>query len=105
MGIQGVNTTASAWSKQDDDKEGAQIDLLISRKDNVINMCEIKFYGGEFTVNKEYYQKLLRRQELLMEAVSPKVLIRRTLITTYGLEHNEYSGVFTNVILLDDLFE
>ena len=105
LGIQGVNTTASAWSKRDDDKEGAQIDLLISRKDNVINMCEIKFYGGEFTVNKEYYQKLLRRQELLMEAVSPKVSIRSTLITTYGLEHNEYSGVFTNVILLDDLFE
>ena len=47
----------------------------------------------------------LRRQELLMEAVSPKVSIRSTLITTYGLEHNEYSGVFTNVILLDDLFE
>ena len=68
-------------------------------------MCEIKFYGGEFTVNKEYYQKLLRRQELLMEAVSPKVSIRSTFITTYGLEHNEYSGVFTNVILLDDLFE
>ena len=62
-------------------------------------------YGGEFTVNKEYYQKLLRRQELLMEAVSPKVSIRSTIITTYGLEHNEYSGVFTNVILLDDLFE
>ncbi len=90
LGIQGVNTTASAWSKRDDDKEGAQIDLLISRKDNVINMCEIKFYGGEFTVNKEYYQKLLRRQELLMEAVSPRVSIRSTLITTYGLEHNEY---------------
>jgi len=47
----------------------------------------------------------LRRQELLMEAVSPKVSIRSTLITTYGLEHNEYSGVFTNVILLGDLFE
>ncbi len=40
-----------------------------------------------------------------MEAVSPKVSIRSTLITTYGLEHNEYSGGFINVILLDDLFE
>lgn len=104
LGISGVITSVSAWSKRDDDKEGTQIDLLISRKDNVINMCEIKYYGGEFTVNKDYYRKLLRRQEMLMEEVSPKVSIRSTLITTYGLEHNEYSGIFTNVVLLDDLF-
>ena len=105
LGITGVISSASAWSKRDDDKEGTQIDLLISRKDNVINMCEIKYYGGEFTVKKDYYRKLLRRQEMLMEEVSPKVSIRSTLITTYGLEHNEYSGIFTNVVLLDDLFE
>jgi hypothetical protein len=105
LGIQGVNTSASAWSKRDDDKEGTQIDLLISRKDNVINMCEIKYYGGEFTVNKDYYRKLLRRQEMLLGEISPKVSIRSTLITTYGLEHNEYSGIFTNVVLLDNLFE
>ena len=105
LGITGVITSASAWSKRDNDNEGTQIDLLISRKDNVINMCEIKYYGGEFTVNKDYYRKLLRRQEMLMEEVSPKISIRSTLITTYGLEHNEYSGIFTNVVLLDDLFE
>ena len=105
LGITGVISSASAWSKRDDDKEGIQIDLLILRKDNVINMCEIKYYGGEFTVKKDYYRKLLRRQEMLMEEVSPKVSIRSTLITTYGLEHNEYSGIFTNVVLLDDLFE
>ena len=105
LGITGVISSASAWSKRNDDKEGTQIDLLISRKDNVINMCEIKYYGGEFTVNKDYYRKLLRRQEMLLEEVSPKVSIRSTLITTYGLEHNEYSGIFTNVVLLDDLFE
>ena len=85
--------------------EDLRLKMYVSIKDNVINMCEIKYYGGEFTVKKDYYQKLLRRQEMLMEEVSPKVSIRSTLITTYGLEHNEYSGIFTNVVLLDDLFE
>ena len=47
---------------------------------------------------------LLGRQEILMGKVSPKMTIRSTLITTYGLTQNEYSGVFTNVITLDDLF-
>lgn len=104
LGISGVITSASAWSKREDDQEGAQIDLLLTRNDNVLNMCEIKYYGGNFAVKKDDYLTLLGRQELLMSKVSPKMTIRSTLITTFGLTQNEYSGVFTNVITLDDLF-
>ena len=68
-------------------------------------MCEIKYYSGEFKVNKDYYLKLLKRQAILMENISPKVAIHSTLITTFGLTQNEYSGAFTNVIVLDDLFK
>lgn len=105
LGISGVITDASAWSKKDDDADGTQIDLLISRNDNVINMCEIKYYNGEFKVNKDYYLKLLNRQAILAENVSTRIAIHSTLITTFGLATNEYSGVFTNVIVLDDLFK
>ncbi len=104
LGISGVITSASAWSKREDDQDGTQIDLLLTRNDNVLNMCEIKYYGGKFTVKKDDYLTLLGRQEILMSKVSPKMTIRSTLITTYGLTQNEYSGVFTNVITLDDLF-
>lgn len=104
LGVSGVITSASAWSKREDDREGTQIDLLLKRNDNVLNMCEIKYYGGKFTVKKDDYLTLLGRQEILMEKVSPKMTVRSTLITTYGLTQNEYSGVFTNVITLDDLF-
>lgn len=105
LGISGVITDASAWSKKDDDADGTQIDLLISRNDNVINMCEIKYYNGEFKVNKDYYLKLLNRQAILAENVSTRIAIHSTLITTFGLTTNEYSGAFTNVIVLDDLFK
>ena len=104
LGISGVITSASAWSKREDDQEGTQIDLLLKRNDNVLNMCEIKYYGGKFTVKKDDYLTLLGRQEILLGKVGPKVTVRSTLITTYGLTQNEYSGVFTNVITLDDLF-
>lgn len=104
LGISGVVTTHSAWSKRSDDEEGAQIDLLISRNDNVLNMCEMKYYSDEFVVNKEYYQVLLHRQEILKKEISPKISIHNTLITTFGLTYNEYSGIFSNVITLDDLF-
>ena len=103
LGISGVRTTQSAWSKRDDDEEGTQIDLLISRMDN--NMCEIKFYSDLFTVDGDYYRTVMRRQALLEPHLKRGMGIRNTLITTYGLVHNKYSGVFTNTVTLDDLFE
>lgn len=104
LGISGVITSQSAWSKKSDDTEGTQIDLLISRNDNVVNMCEIKYYSDEFVVDKNYYHTLLHRAELLSKEIPQKYSIYNTLITTFGLHYNEYSGIFTNVITLDDLF-
>lgn len=104
LGISGVITTSSAWSKRDDDEQGVQIDLLLNRNDNVINMCEIKFYSGDFVVNKSYYNTLLHRQEVLAKEVSRKKVVHNTLITTNGIKRNEYSSIFTNVVTLDDLF-
>lgn len=105
LGISGVKTMQSAWSKKDDDAEGTQIDLLIDRSDNVLNCCEIKFYSTDFAVDKEYYRVMLRRQEMLSKEVSSKVSIQSVLITTFGLAHNEYDGCFSNVITLKHLFE
>lgn len=105
LGIAGVSSEQSAWSvKGDDEKEGTQIDLLINRKDNVVNMCEMKFYGEEFTVTKAYERKLAHRQILLSEMVSRRTVIHPVLITTYGLTYNEYSGAFVHTLTIDDMF-
>jgi len=104
LGISGVITKQSAWFRKSDDGAGTQIDLLVIRNDNVVNMCEIKYYGDEFTVNKDYYRLLLGRQEILAAEVSPRMSVHNTLITTFGAKYNEYSSIFTNVITLDDLF-
>lgn len=104
LGISGVHSAQSAWSRREDDPEGTQIDLLINRDDHVINACEIKFYSEEFTVDKAYYMKLMHRQNLLRKHIPRKSSVYQTLITTYGLVHNEYWSVFTHVVTLDDLF-
>ncbi len=101
--IGGVISTSSSWYYKDDEENG-QIDLLISRNDNVVNMCEIKFYSDSFKVDKNYYLKINRRDNVLRECISKKSAIHNTLITTYGIEKNEYSSIFQNVITLDDLF-
>ena len=106
LGILGVSTTQSSWAlRGDDDKEGAQIDLLIQRKDNVVNLCEMKLYNEKFTVDKAYYQKMVYRQNLLAGRISRKSVIHNVLVTTEGLNYNEYSGIFQNVVVMDDLFE
>ncbi len=105
LGISGVSTTQSAWSKKKDDEEGTQIDLLIERKDNITNMCEIKFYSGFFSVDSNYYRKLLERHELLLRQLNMKMSVHNTLITTYGLKQNKYSSICANTITMDDLFE
>lgn len=105
LGISGVSTRQSAWSKRKGDESGTQIDMIIERKDNIVNMCEIKFYGTEVTVDKKYDQVLRNRKELLARELSAKTAIHSTLITTFGLKYNEYSSSFTNVIEMDALFE
>ena len=106
LGISGVSTDESLWSKKGtDEEEGTQIDLIIERKDNVINMCEVKFYSDEFIANKDCHFALVRRERLLREIVPKKASIHNTLITTFGLKHVEYFSDFVNTITLDDLFQ
>ncbi len=105
LGISGISTTESPWSVEDNEGIGTQIDLIISRKDNIVNMCEMKFYSDIFTVDKQYDMVLRNRQSLLREAIPKRSSIHNTLITTYGIKENEYRWSFDNVITMDDLFE
>lgn len=101
LGISGVSTTSSAYYSREDEM---QIDMILSRKDNVINVCEMKFYSDVFKLDKENYLKINQRANSIIAKVSKKASVRNALITTYGICKNEYSSIFANVITLDDLF-
>lgn len=101
LGISGVSTSISSFYNKED---GYQIDLMITRKDNIINLCEIKFYSDEFKITKETFLKINRRTELLREKVAKKYSIMNTLISTYGPMKNEYYFSFANSITLEELF-
>ncbi len=103
--IAGVSTRASLWSKRVDEcGPGTQIDMIIERKDNVVDVCEAKFVAGEFAVDKDYHLQLVRRKELVGELVPKKATVRNVLICTNGLKKNEYRWDFAAVVTLDDLF-
>ena len=70
---------------------GFQIDLLIDRKDDSINLCEVKFYNGPFTITKEYYQELLIKKQRFIEYTGTKKQVFVTLISNHGLVDNAYA--------------
>lgn len=106
LGIEGVVTEMSAWTRRGDDlADGLQIDLLLKRNDHIVNMCEMKFYNEEFSVDKSYHKTLVHRENLLQKKLPKRMVVHSTLVTTEGLRYNEYSGIFQKVVTLDDLFE
>ncbi|MBK6340406.1 MAG: AAA family ATPase [Bacteroidetes bacterium] len=95
LGIAGVySESASFYIKGNEIQEGFQIDLLIDRKDNAINICE-----------KKYAQQLWNRREQFRAISKTRKQLITTLVTTYGMEINEHSlSVIDNVVTMKNLF-
>lgn len=91
LGISGVETSTSAW-RSDSSKNGAQIDLIIDRRDGVINLCEMKFSTSTFLIDKKYDESLRHKKALFNEEVKTKKALHTTMVTTYGLRENQYAG-------------
>ena len=104
LGIQGVLSHATAWRGKSDTKT-AQIDLLIDRRDQVINICEIKFSLNKYTISKEYAEKLRDKIATFKEVTNTRKAVFLTMITTFGIEKNNYAQLVQNEITLKDLFE
>ena len=103
--IGGVKSNVSAWAvKGDDGHAGAQIDLLIMRVDNVVNLCEMKFVSTPYTIDKDEAGKLQVRIESLKKTLSAKQTIHLTMVTTYGITYGEHSGIIQKQVIMDDLF-
>lgn len=107
LGISGVLTDINSWyCKPDPDKGvfGSQIDMLIARKNQVINLCEMKYSGSEYTITEKVERGIRNKIHDLTLLTGTKYAIYPTLITTYGLVPNSYSECVQSVVTLGDLF-
>jgi len=103
--LQAISCNASPW-RSEDEKQGAQIDLIIERADRIIHLCEIKFSKSQYTLSKQEAISLRNKIEVLSAQTAAKnKAIFPTLITTLGLKNNEYSDeLIQNQLTMDDLF-
>lgn len=104
--IGGVKTSVSAWCvRGGGTKEGVQVDMLIVRNDNVVNLCEMKFAGSPYIIDKDEDARLRARIDALKATLSPKQTVHLTMVTTYGVAYGKYSGIVQKQVTLDDLFD
>ena len=103
LGISGLHTEYYSWRSKEH-QPAAQVDIIIERSDNMVNLCEIKYSAGQYIMDKAEYEKIQNRQMAFMEETKCKQGIFLTLITTSAPKQNEYSSMMNGVVLLDDLF-
>ena len=106
LGIAGVRTAESVWHHVADDvyPHGAQIDLVIDRNDDIVNLCEMKFCHGAFAINKRYSADLANKRQAFEAVTGTKKGLHLTFVTTAGLAHNSYWSDVQSEVTLDDLF-
>jgi hypothetical protein len=107
LGIEAVETTEAAWDQRprEDGESGAQIDLLIDRKDAAVNLCEMKFSESEFVVDKRYADELRRKREVFRSVTGTRKTVFITLVTTFGVADNKHRQAVVDVAIdMDALF-
>lgn len=106
LGIEGVATNCFSWYlPATEETSGAQIDLLIDRSDQVINLCEMKWSQGEYVLNHSEIQKLNNRLNAFAQSTKTRKAIHITMITPYGLQQNQYANDISVQLTMDHLFE
>ena len=105
MGIGSVLNEYSSWYGKNEDDRWAQIDLVIDRRDRVINLCEIKFSQNPFLIDKDYDMRLRNKMAAFQYATKTRKALHLTMITTFGVQQNTYSSIVQSQVTIDDMFE
>ncbi len=104
LGIAGIQSEAFSWRGKSEEY-GSQIDLLIDRRDQVINICEAKFSINEFEIDLDYSKKIREKIGNFKQITKTKKSVFFTMITTFGLKQNQHAlSLVQNEIVMEDLF-
>jgi hypothetical protein len=105
LGISGIMANVYSW--QTDKTEyhpGVQIDMLIDRADNVVDLCEMKYAPDGYTMTAAEAEKINTRSRVLSQYLPAKKSIRVVLITSNGLNGNIGSAYIQKQLTATDLF-
>jgi len=104
LSIAGIQSLVSSW-RSEKSVPGAQIDLIINRKDGIINLVEIKFSNMEYVITKSYEENLKNKISTFKIETQTKKAIHLLMLTTFGLVKSIHSDIVQKELILNDLFE
>ena len=103
MSIAGIQSSVSAW-RSEVSNPAAQIDLVINRKDGIINIFEIKYANKKFTITKSYEEILKNKIQAFKAETHARNAVHLIMLTTFGLNKNKYAEVVQRELDLGDMF-
>jgi uncharacterized protein len=106
LGISGMASSVSSFTTgPKDGLPGTQIDLLIDRNDQTINICEIKFSATDYEVTKKDVDNIANKKRVFQYHTKTQKHLFSTLITaTNVIENSNRINNIDQVVTGDDLF-
>jgi predicted AAA+ superfamily ATPase len=108
LGINNIKIQVGHWSyheKNNPNKKGAEIDLVLDRDDDVISLCEIKFHDKKITFSKELSEKINYKRKIFLEKTRTRKTALNVLICKNGVIENEYiKSTIQNIVNFEKLF-
>jgi uncharacterized protein len=107
LSIRGIySTTSSFFALPKDGLSGTQIDLIIDRNDNSINICEIKFSEEDYVLTKKDVDNINLKKQVFRYHSKTKKHLFTTLITTFGVVENANKvNHIDQVVTMNELFK
>lgn len=92
LGISGILANLFSWHvKKTDEHQGVQIDLVIDRADNVVNVCEMKYSPKGYNMTSSDLDHLHTKLRVFDLYLPKQKFAQPVLITTNGAIRNKYS--------------
>lgn len=106
LGISGVVSNACAWmsTSTSTDEKGVQIDLIIDRNDDVIDLCEMKYTKESYHISDDEIEKIIYRQSRFIAQTSTRKAVHLVMVAASGVVHNANANEFQNILTAEDLF-
>ena len=86
LGISGIIANVFSWHvRKTDEHTGVQIDLVIDRSDNVINICEMKYAPNGYTLTTQEGKKISERIRVFSLYAPKRKAVQLVMITSDGI--------------------
>ena len=103
LGILGIISEEYSFY-YNDGEQGAQIDMVIERKDKTLTVCEIKFCSDAYLIDKDYDANIRNKLGVFERFTEGKKTLQFVMITTYPIKKGMYSSIVNKNVTVDDLF-